>query len=137
MLFGPGTGECKLKCNGCAVTALGCFLVIRPTGFMIPFPNSTARREGSTNSLRHRYTHSIHGALVWSRRTVRNPPHLKMTVRIQGAENLKWCGVSVIIDYETHELSEMSQPDDDLGQKPALSRDPFNGKSRATGFREV
>jgi hypothetical protein len=37
-----------------------------------------------------------------------------------GPENLKWCGVSVIIDNHTSELFEMSQPDDDPEQKPAF-----------------
>ena len=32
----------------------------------------------------------------------------------------KWCGVSVIIDDYTHELFEMSKPDDDPEQKPAF-----------------
>lgn len=36
-----------------------------------------------------------------------------------GSENLKWCGVSVIIDNDTSELFEMS-PDDDPEQKPAF-----------------
>ena len=37
-----------------------------------------------------------------------------------GPENLKWCGVSVIIDNATSELFEMSQPDDDPEQKLAF-----------------
>ncbi|MEK6281249.1 MAG: hypothetical protein AABN95_12930 [Acidobacteriota bacterium] len=37
-----------------------------------------------------------------------------------GPENLRWCGVSVIIDNDTSELFEMSQPDDDPEQKPAF-----------------
>jgi len=37
-----------------------------------------------------------------------------------GRENLKWCGVSVIIDNDTKELFEMSQPDDDPEQQPAF-----------------
>ena len=37
-----------------------------------------------------------------------------------GAENLEWCGVSVIIDNDTSELFEMSQPDDDPEQKPTF-----------------
>ena len=36
------------------------------------------------------------------------------------SDNLKWCGVSVIIDDGTHELFEMSKPDDDPVQKPAF-----------------
>lgn len=37
------------------------------------------------------------------------------------SDNLKWCGVSVIIDDGTHELFEMSKPDDDdREQKPAF-----------------
>ena len=36
------------------------------------------------------------------------------------SENLKWCGVSVIIDNDTSELFEMSKPDDDPEQKPAF-----------------
>ena len=35
-------------------------------------------------------------------------------------ENVKWCGVSVIIDNDTSELFEMSQPDNDPEQKPAF-----------------
>ena len=35
-------------------------------------------------------------------------------------DNLEWCGVSVIIDDDTHELFEMSKPDDDPEQKPAF-----------------
>ena len=38
----------------------------------------------------------------------------------RSSDNLKWCGVSVIIDDETHELFEMSKPDDDPEQKPAF-----------------
>src|SRR5688572_23048329 len=38
----------------------------------------------------------------------------------QGPENLKWCGVSVIIDNDTSDLFEMSQLDDDAEQKPAF-----------------
>ncbi|MEP6912911.1 MAG: hypothetical protein ABI923_09165 [bacterium] len=37
-----------------------------------------------------------------------------------GPENLKWCGVSVIIDNDISELFGMSQPDDDPEQKPAF-----------------
>ena len=37
-----------------------------------------------------------------------------------GPENLKWCGVSVVIDNDTSELFDMSQPDDDPEQKPAF-----------------
>ena len=36
------------------------------------------------------------------------------------SDNLKWCRVSVIIDDGTHELFEMSKPDDDPEQKPAF-----------------
>jgi hypothetical protein len=36
------------------------------------------------------------------------------------SKNLNWCGVSVIIDNDTHELFEMSKPDDDPAQKPAF-----------------
>ena len=36
------------------------------------------------------------------------------------SDNLKWCGVSVIVDDDTHELFEMSKPDDDPEQKPAF-----------------
>lgn len=37
------------------------------------------------------------------------------------SDNLKWCGVSVIIDDGTHELFEMSKADDDdPEQKPAF-----------------
>ena len=36
------------------------------------------------------------------------------------SDNLKWCGVSVIIDDDTHELFEMSKPDGDPEQKPAF-----------------
>lgn len=36
------------------------------------------------------------------------------------SENLKWCGVSVIIDNDTSELFEMSKPDEDPEQKPAF-----------------
>ena len=35
-------------------------------------------------------------------------------------ENLKWCGVSVIIDDDTNDLFEMSKPDGDPEQKPAF-----------------
>ena len=38
----------------------------------------------------------------------------------RSSDNLKWCGVSVIIDDNTHELFEMSKPDDDPEQKPAF-----------------
>ena len=38
----------------------------------------------------------------------------------RSSDNLKWCGVSVIIDDDTHELFEMSKPDDDPEQKPAF-----------------
>lgn len=38
----------------------------------------------------------------------------------RSSDNQKWCGVSVIIDDDTHELFEMSKPDDDLEQKPAF-----------------
>ena len=38
----------------------------------------------------------------------------------QGPENLKWCGVPVIIDNDTSDLFEMAQPDDDPEQKPAF-----------------
>jgi hypothetical protein len=37
-----------------------------------------------------------------------------------GSNNLKWCGVSVIIDDSTHELFEMSKPDDNPEQEPAF-----------------
>ncbi len=37
-----------------------------------------------------------------------------------GSDNLKWCGVSVIIDDDTHELFGMSKTDDDPEQKPAF-----------------
>lgn len=37
-----------------------------------------------------------------------------------GPENLKWRGVSVIIDNDTSDLFEMPQPDDDPDQKPAF-----------------
>lgn len=36
------------------------------------------------------------------------------------SDNLKWCGVSVIIDDDTHELFGMSKTDDDPEQKPAF-----------------
>jgi len=35
-------------------------------------------------------------------------------------ENLTWCGVPVVIDNDTSELFEMSQPDDDPEQKPTF-----------------
>jgi hypothetical protein len=38
----------------------------------------------------------------------------------RSSDNLKWCGVSVIIDDDTHELFEMSKPDDDPEQQPAF-----------------
>ena len=53
-------------------------------------------------------------------------PHCAETSAAQGngdgggSENLKWCGVSVIIDNDTNELFEMSKPDDDPEQKPAF-----------------
>jgi len=37
-----------------------------------------------------------------------------------GSENLTWCGASVIIDDDTSELFEMSEPNDDSEQKPAF-----------------
>jgi len=36
------------------------------------------------------------------------------------SDNLKWCGVSVIIDDGTHELFEISKLNDDPDQKPAF-----------------
>ncbi len=36
------------------------------------------------------------------------------------SDKLKWCGVAVVIDDGTHELFEMSKPDDDPEQKPAF-----------------
>ena len=53
-------------------------------------------------------------------------PHCPETAAIHddrdspSSDNLKWCGVSVIIDDETHELFEMSKPDDDPEQKAAF-----------------
>jgi hypothetical protein len=53
-------------------------------------------------------------------------PHCAETAAIHGdgesrsSDNLKWCGVSVIIDDDTHELFEMSKPDADPEQKPAF-----------------
>ena len=53
-------------------------------------------------------------------------PHCAETAAIHdegdspGSGNLKWCGVSVIIDDNTHELFEMSKPDGDPEQKPAF-----------------
>ena len=38
----------------------------------------------------------------------------------RSSDNLEWCGVSVIIDDDTHELFEMSKTDDDPEQKPAF-----------------
>jgi hypothetical protein len=38
----------------------------------------------------------------------------------RSSDNLKWCGVSVIIDDDTNELFEMSKPDDDPEQKAAF-----------------
>lgn len=38
----------------------------------------------------------------------------------RSSDNLEWCGVSVIIDDDTHELFEMAKPDDDPDQKPAF-----------------
>ena len=38
----------------------------------------------------------------------------------RSSDNLKWCGVSVIVDDCTHELFEMSKPDVDPEQKPAF-----------------
>jgi hypothetical protein len=38
----------------------------------------------------------------------------------RSSDNLKWCDVSVIIDDDTHELFEMSKPDDDPEQQPAF-----------------
>ena len=53
-------------------------------------------------------------------------PHCAETAAIHddgdspSSENLKWCGVSVVIDDGTHELFEMSKPNDDPEQKPAF-----------------
>jgi hypothetical protein len=53
-------------------------------------------------------------------------PHCAETAAIHddgdspSSDNLKWCGVSVIIDDDTHELFEMSNPDDDPEQTPAF-----------------
>ena len=53
-------------------------------------------------------------------------PHCAETAAIHddgdspSSDNLKWCGVSVIIDDDTHELFEMSKPDGDPEQKPAF-----------------
>ena len=53
-------------------------------------------------------------------------PHCAETAAIHddgespSSDNLKWCGVSVIIDDGTHELFEMSNPDDDPEQTPAF-----------------
>ena len=53
-------------------------------------------------------------------------PHCTETAAAQAdghgrsSDNLKWCGVSVIIDDDTHELFEMSKPDGDPEQKPAF-----------------
>ena len=53
-------------------------------------------------------------------------PHCAETAAIHddgdspSSDNLKWCGVSVIIDDDTHELFEMSKPDDDPEQKAAF-----------------
>jgi len=53
-------------------------------------------------------------------------PHCAETDAIHGdvdsrsSDNLKWCGVSVIIDDDTHEFFEMSKPDGDPEQKPAF-----------------
>ena len=53
-------------------------------------------------------------------------PHCAETAGAQAdghgrsSDNLKWCGVSVMIDDDTHELFEMSKTDDDPEQKPAF-----------------
>jgi hypothetical protein len=53
-------------------------------------------------------------------------PHCAGTAAIHddgdspGLDNLNWCGDSVIIDDDTHELFEMSKPDGDPEQKPAF-----------------
>ncbi len=53
-------------------------------------------------------------------------PHCAETAAIHddrdspSSDNLKWCGVSVIIDDNTHELFEMSKPDGNPEQKPAF-----------------
>ena len=53
-------------------------------------------------------------------------PHCAETTAIHddgdspSSDSLKWCGASVIIDDSTHELFEMSEPDDDPEQKPAF-----------------
>jgi hypothetical protein len=53
-------------------------------------------------------------------------PHCSETVAmqddgdVQGAENPKWCGVSVIIDNGIVGLFEMPELDDDPEQKPAF-----------------
>ena len=41
-------------------------------------------------------------------------------VMIEGQENLIWCCVPVIIDNDTTELFEMSEPDDNPEQKPVF-----------------
>jgi len=38
----------------------------------------------------------------------------------RSSDNLNWCGVSVIIDEDLHELFEMSKPDHDPEQKPTF-----------------
>ena len=53
-------------------------------------------------------------------------PHCAETAAIHedgdcpSSDNLKWCGVSVIIDDDTHALFEMSHPDDDPEQTPTF-----------------
>lgn len=53
-------------------------------------------------------------------------PHCAETAAIHddgdspSSDNLKWCGVPVIIDDDTHALFEMSKPDGDPEQKPAF-----------------
>jgi hypothetical protein len=39
---------------------------------------------------------------------------------VQCSDNLKWCGVSFIIDDDTNELFELSKPDGDPEQVPAF-----------------
>ena len=38
----------------------------------------------------------------------------------RSSDNLNWCGLSVIIDDDMHELFEMSTPDHDPEQKPTF-----------------
>ena len=57
---------------------------------------------------------------TWSRRTVRKPAAARADGHGRSSDNLKWCGVSVIIDDDTNDLFEMSKPDGDPEQKPAF-----------------